>query len=250
MVAWRKASGRRDAILRSYNSDKRLDISDGDKCNTSAQSAKTSSDSDNHNTSARSARPSSAGAHEITADTMTENHDRPVGCVLGRKHDADGSSVGSYHLDLRVDTRQYKVEFDDGAREAYVNNTIAQSLYSSGNRRINKVLWKRGKVLWNRGKVLWNGGKVLGMKAKSFGMKAKSSGMEAKSWNDGKVLWNGGTTSMETLTALCGPCLNALTASLHSRIAEGSAFKFLAEHAIKKCDRLIKKVFERKRMRQ
>jgi hypothetical protein len=61
---------------------------------------------------------------------MTENHERPVGRVVGRKHNADGSIVGSYHTDRILDTRQYEVEFDDGAREAYVYNTIAQSLYS------------------------------------------------------------------------------------------------------------------------
>ena len=179
MVAWRKASGRRDAILRSYNSDKRLDISDGDKCNTSAQSAKASSDSDNHNTSASSAIPSSAGAHKITADTITENHDRPVGCVLGRKHDADGSSVGSYHLDLRLDTRQYEVEFDDGAREAYVNNTIAQSLYSGlddDGRRRYSFDWIIGH---KRGEG--ESRKSSRMEVKSSGMDAKSSAIHAKS---------------------------------------------------------------------
>ena len=36
--------------------------------------------------------------------------------------------------------------------------------------------------------------------------------------------------------------------AVQNRIAEGSAFKFLVESAIKKCDLLIKKVFKRKRM--
>lgn len=55
---------------------------------------------------------------------------RPVGRVVGRKHKDDGTLVGSYHPDKRLDTRQYEVEFNDGAREAYVYNTIAQALYS------------------------------------------------------------------------------------------------------------------------
>jgi hypothetical protein len=55
------------------------------------------SDGDNHSTSARSAKASSVGAHENTADSMTENHERPVGRVVGRKHNEDGSTVGSYH---------------------------------------------------------------------------------------------------------------------------------------------------------
>jgi hypothetical protein len=42
----------------------------------------------------------------------------------------------------------------------------------------------------------------------------------------------------------CADCEYAV----QNRIAEGSAFELLVEHAIKKCDLLIKKVFKRKRM--
>jgi hypothetical protein len=45
------------------------------------------------------------------------------------KHKDDGTLVGSYHL-TNDSIRQYEVEFSDGAREAYVYNTIAQALYS------------------------------------------------------------------------------------------------------------------------
>jgi hypothetical protein len=53
---------------------------------------------------------------------------RPVRKVVGRKRKGDGMLVGSCHPDSRLDTRKYEVEFNYGAREAYVYNTIAQSL--------------------------------------------------------------------------------------------------------------------------
>jgi hypothetical protein len=54
---------------------------------------------------------------EGTDGSETEKESRPVGKVVGRKRNSDGSLVGSYHPDNRLDTRQYEVEFTDGARE-------------------------------------------------------------------------------------------------------------------------------------
>jgi hypothetical protein len=62
---------------------------------------------------------------EGTDGSENEKESRPVGKVVGRKQNSDGSLVGSYHPDNRLDARQYEVEFTDGAREAYVYNTIA-----------------------------------------------------------------------------------------------------------------------------
>jgi hypothetical protein len=158
---------------------------------------------------------------------MTENHERPVGRVVGRKHNADGSTVGSYHPDRRLDTRQYEVEFDDGAREAYVYNTIAQSLYSE---------------LDDDGRRWYAFDSIIGHK------RGEGGSGKTKGWLL-EVLWNEGATTWETLSAMRDMNMpKCADYAIENGLAEEPAFKFWVKHALKKRDRLIKKVYKRKRM--
>jgi hypothetical protein len=50
--------------------------------------------------------------------------------VKSRKRDADGSPIGQRHNNPILDTRQYEVEFPDGATDVFTANTIAESMYS------------------------------------------------------------------------------------------------------------------------
>ena len=204
--------------------------SEGDSCNIPARSAKSNSGSEGNNRnffSAHSAKPSSVGALESTADRTTENHERPVGRVVGRKHNADGSTVGSYHPDQRLDTRQYEVEFNDGAREAYVYNTIAQSLYSE---------------LDDDGRRWYSFDSIIGHK------RGEGGSGKTKGWLL-EVLWNEGATTWETLSAMRDMNMpKCADYAIENGLAEEPAFKFWVKHALKKRARLIKKVYKRKRM--
>jgi hypothetical protein len=147
--------------------------------------------------------------------------------VVGRKHNADGSVVGSYHPDRRLDTRQYEVEFDDGAREAYVYNTIAQSLYSE---------------LDDDGHRWYSFDSIIGHK------RGEGGSGKTKGWLL-EVLWNEGATTWETLSAMRDMNMpKCADYAIENGLAEEPAFKFWVKHALKKRDRLIKKVYKRKRM--
>jgi hypothetical protein len=155
------------------------------------------------------------------------HEERPVGKVVGRKHNADGSLVGSYHPDKRLDTRQYEVEFTDGMREAYVYNTIAQSLYSE---------------LDADGRRWYSFDSIVGHK------RGEGGSGKTKGWLL-EILWNEGNTTWETLSAMRDMNMPACAEyAILNGLADEPAFKFWVKLAIKKRDRLIKQVYKRKRM--
>ena len=53
------------------------------------------------------------------------------GKVIGRKRDADGNVVGRSNENPILDTREYRVQFDDGEVSELTANVIAQSMYAS-----------------------------------------------------------------------------------------------------------------------
>ncbi len=50
--------------------------------------------------------------------------------VIGRKRDADGNHIGRRNANPILDTREYEVEFPDGATDVFVANIIAENLYA------------------------------------------------------------------------------------------------------------------------
>jgi hypothetical protein len=152
---------------------------------------------------------------------------RPIGRVIGRKHKIDGTPVGRYHPDQRLDTRQYEVEFTDGAREAYVYNTIATSLYSE---------------LDDEGSRWYSLDAIIGHK-RGEGGSGKTAGWLLE------VLWQEGNTTWETLSAMRDMNMpKCAEYALQNGLADEPAFKFWVKHAIKKRSRMIKKVYKRRRM--
>jgi hypothetical protein len=51
------------------------------------------------------------------------------GKVISRKRDHDGVLIGKAHSNPIMDTSIYEVEFEDGYRESFAANTIAESIY-------------------------------------------------------------------------------------------------------------------------
>jgi hypothetical protein len=50
--------------------------------------------------------------------------------VIGRKRNADGHPVGKRNANPILDSREYEVEFPDGATDVFTANLIAENLYS------------------------------------------------------------------------------------------------------------------------
>ena len=54
-----------------------------------------------------------------------------TGKVIGRKRDADGNIVGRINNNPILDTREYRVEFDDEEVSKLTENLIAESMYAA-----------------------------------------------------------------------------------------------------------------------
>ena len=50
--------------------------------------------------------------------------------VIGWKRDQDGNPIGTRNANPILDTREYEVEFQDGATDTFTANIIAENLYS------------------------------------------------------------------------------------------------------------------------
>lgn len=50
--------------------------------------------------------------------------------VVARKCDVDGHLIGKWNTNQILDTREYEVEFPDGATDTFTANVIAENLYS------------------------------------------------------------------------------------------------------------------------
>ena len=50
--------------------------------------------------------------------------------VVSRKRDSNGNPIGRANANPILDTRIYEVKFEDGAREFYSENLIAENMYS------------------------------------------------------------------------------------------------------------------------
>ena len=67
----------------------------------------------------------------LTAEVLLPNMGEMTKAkVVGRKRDADGNPIGLRNANPLLDTRQYEVEFADGATDVFTANLIAENLYS------------------------------------------------------------------------------------------------------------------------
>jgi hypothetical protein len=67
----------------------------------------------------------------LTAEVLLPNMGNVTkGKVTARKRDADGNPIGQCHSNPILDTREYEVEFVDGATATFTANTIAENIYS------------------------------------------------------------------------------------------------------------------------
>jgi hypothetical protein len=67
----------------------------------------------------------------LTAEVLLPNMGEMTKAkVTDRKRDADGNPIGLRNPNPLLDTRQYEVEFADGATDVFTANLIAENLYS------------------------------------------------------------------------------------------------------------------------
>jgi hypothetical protein len=154
------------------------------------------------------------------------NGEHATGKVIGRKRTADGELVGKYHPNRNLDTRQYEVEYQNGTREAHLMNSIAVALHLE---------------LDDDGKRWYTFYSIVDHKPGEGG-KGRTKGWLLE------IMWKDGTATWETLTAMkemnmprCAEYAERLG------LADEPAFSYWVKFALKKRNRLLKKVLRRKR---
>jgi len=77
----------------------------------------------------------------LTAEVLLPNMGSMMRAkVTGRKRDAEGNPIRLRNSNPILDSRQYEVEFPDGATDIFTANTIAESMYSQVDGEGHSVL--------------------------------------------------------------------------------------------------------------
>jgi hypothetical protein len=161
--------------------------------------------------------------------------------VISRKRDADGNLVGHRHHNPILDTREYEVEFPDGAVDTFMANLIAENMYSQVD--ANGCLYALlSEIIDHKS----NGSAVQ----KDDGFKTTKDGQvrpryTTKGWKL-LVSWKDGSTSWVPLKDMKDSFPVEVTEyAMVNKILEEPAFAWWAKHVLRKRDRIIKKVKSR-----
>jgi hypothetical protein len=168
-------------------------------------------------------------------------------CLSGYHFDAGAlllaarNPIGLRHANPMLDTRQYKVEFADGATDVFTANLIAENIYSQVDAEGNSYSIMSEIVDHES-----DGSAVQ----KDDGMEVTKDGTSrprrtTKGWKL-LVAWKGGTSSWIPLKDLKESYpIQVAEYALANKILEEPAFRWWARHVLKKRDRIIKKVKSR-----
>jgi hypothetical protein len=161
--------------------------------------------------------------------------------VVGRKRDADGIPVGLRNTNPMLDTRQYEVEFADGATDVFTASLIAENLYSQVDEEGNSH-----SIMSEIIDHEFDGTAVR----KDDRTKVTRDGTTrprrtTRGWKL-LVSWKGGTSSWIPLKGLKeSHPVQVAEYALANKILEEPAFNWWARHILKKRDRIIRKVQSR-----
>ena len=175
----------------------------------------------------------------LTAEVLLPNMGEMTKAkVIGRKRDADGNPIGLRNANPLLDTRQYEVEFADGATDVFAANLIAENIYSQVDAEGNSYSIM-SEIIDHES----DGSAVQ----KDDGLEVTKDGSTrprrtTKGWKL-LVAWKGGTSSWIPLKDLKESYpIQVAEYALANKILEEPAFCWWARHVLKKRDRIIKKV--------
>jgi hypothetical protein len=175
----------------------------------------------------------------LTAEVLLPN----MGTVTKarRKHDADGNPVGKRNANPKLDTREYEVEFPDGATDVFTTNTIAENLYSQVDEEGNSYSIMSEIVDHKKDTTVLT--KDDGLEYPKDGLRrAKST---TKGWKL-LVAWKDGTPSWVPLkdSKESHPVQVAKFAPANKTVEE-PAFAWWVHYNLKKRNRIIRKLKSR-----
>ena len=178
----------------------------------------------------------------LTAEVLLPNMGEMTKAkVVGRKRDADGNPIGLRHANPLLDTRQYEVEFADGATDVFTANLIAENLYSQVDEEGNSY-----SIMSEITDHKSDGSAVH--RADGMGVLIDGSTRPRRTTKGWKLLvaWKGGTSSWVPLKDLKDSHpIEVAEYALANKILDEPAFNWWARHVLKKRDRIIRKVKSR-----
>ena len=161
--------------------------------------------------------------------------------VVGRKRDADGTPIGKRHNNPILDTREYEVEFPDGATDVFTANIIAENLYAQVDDEGNSYSIL-GEIIDHK-----KDGSAVSLDDAFMATKdgVRRRRRTTKGWKM-NVTWKDGSSSWVPLKDLkeSNP-VQVAEYAVANKILEEPAFAWWARHVLKKRDRIIRKVKSR-----
>jgi hypothetical protein len=176
----------------------------------------------------------------LTAEVLLPNMGNATkGKVTARKRDADGNPIGQRHSKPILDTREYEVEFVDGATATFTANTIAENMYSQVDTDGGRSYLLLSETIDHHAD-----GKAV---CKDDGEELTKDGqVQPRHTTQGwklLVSWKDGSTSWVPLKDMKNSFPVELAEyALANKIIEEPAFTWWAKHVLRKRDCIIKKV--------
>ncbi|KAL7523565.1 hypothetical protein ACHAXR_000992, partial [Thalassiosira sp. AJA248-18] len=164
------------------------------------------------------------------------------GRVIGRKHDADGNVIGRANDNAVLDTREYRVEFADGEVTELTANVIAENMYAQCDQDGNQYVLLDDIVDFRK-----NGDAISLADQKTTDPRGRSYLRRTTVGWQLCCEWKDGSTSWEKLSDLkeSHPVVTAEYA-VRQGISHEPAFNYWVPHVLKKRDRIISLVRQRK----
>jgi hypothetical protein len=161
--------------------------------------------------------------------------------VTGRKRDVDGNPIGKRHSNPMLDTREYEVEFPDGATDVFTANIIAENLYAQVDDEGNSYSILSEIVDHKKdGSAVSKDDAFVTTKAGAQRRRRTTKGWKLLiTWKDGSSSWVPLKDIKES-----NP-VQVAEYAVANKILEEPAFAWWARHVLRKRDRIIRKVKSR-----
>jgi len=173
---------------------------------------------------------------ELTMDVGTDDERR--GRVIKRSRGLDGGAIGTSHANPLFDTREYDIEFTDGAVEKYTANIIAENMFAQVDDEGNmyQIMEEITDHKADGTAVPVSEGTVRNRSG------TESAKVTTKGWKL-LVQWKDGSSSWEKLKDLkASNPIEVAEYAVANRIAEEPAFKWWVSLVLRKRNRIISKV--------
>jgi hypothetical protein len=158
--------------------------------------------------------------------------------VVARKRDANGNPIGKANSNPILDTREYVVEFEDGAKDVYSANMIAENMYAQ--------IDNEGKAFALMSEIVDHESDARAMKLADGTFVDKQGRQRPRITTQGwrlLVEWKDGTTTWVPLKDLKESFpIEVAEYAVANKIADEPAFKWWVDDTLRKRHRIINKI--------